>query len=355
MADHGGFGGGATPDARARRLPLPSGPRPPVVTDPRQRRLLGWELLIVLAVFPLPAVVAAAQSLTANVVDGYQPVTYATVPVAGHPLLSAPLAAAQILLPLAGAALALFSLVRSGEGWRAIGLGRPARLEDDLGVVLPVFLVANVVAQLGVGLALGALGLRSIPTDPGALPKGYLAILVLSSVVAGVTEEIVVLGYLVHRLEQRGWRAGWVVAVAVAVRCSYHVYYGVGVLGIAAWALASVLLYRHYRRLPAFIVVHVLWDATLFGAVFYSGGVVAGVMLATSVPSIVLWARARGRRRAPAWPPSVHVPAWGTTPPTATAPGSPAARPPGTGPFPSAPPVPPPPPPGLPFRPPTVD
>ena len=48
------------------------------------------------------------------------------------------------------------------------------------------------------------------------------------AVTAGVVEEIVVLGFLVRRLEQGGHSPAVVVTVAVVVRISYHLYYGWG-------------------------------------------------------------------------------------------------------------------------------
>ena len=83
----------------------------------------------------------------------------------------------------------------------------------------------------------------------------------LKSLQAAVVEKIVVLGYLVRRLEQRGWSATTVVVIAVLVRVSYHLYYGPGVLPIVLWALATVLVYRWLRRLLPFIVCHFVWDA----------------------------------------------------------------------------------------------
>lgn len=205
--------------------------------------MLGWELLVVLAVFPLPAVVAALQSLASSAVDGARATPYVTLPIPGHLGLSAPLVMAALLLAVAGVH-----------------------------------------------------GVK--PPEPRNLPIGYLAVFVLASIVTAVAEEVVVLGYLVRRLEQRGWRPAQVVAVAAAVRISYHLYYGIGVLPIAVWAVLSVVLYRTYRRLPAFIVVHAVWDATLFARAFVGSGVVPLVALLVGVPSIVLWGVERQRRAA---------------------------------------------------------
>jgi hypothetical protein len=78
----------------------------------------------------------------------------------------------------------------------------------------------------------------------------------------------------------------------VLVRVSYHLYYGAGVLPILAWAIVSVLLYRHYRRLLPFIVVHVLWDTTTLLAAFYGTKVilVSGlILLPTTITFTAVW------------------------------------------------------------------
>jgi hypothetical protein len=82
-------------------------------------------------------------------------------------------------------------------------------------------------------------------------------------------EEIVVLGYLVRRLEQRGHGLVAIVAIAVAVRVSYHLYYGWNAIPILLWALASVLVYLRVRRLLPFIICHIAWDVAIPLQAFY--------------------------------------------------------------------------------------
>jgi hypothetical protein len=77
-----------------------------------------------------------------------------------------------------------------------------------------------------------------------------------------------------------------VVLVAVAVRGSYHLYYGWDVLPILAWATVTVLFYRRYRRLAPFILVHVLWDT----GVFLAGRFLLGEAMILTVSSIVFTA-----------------------------------------------------------------
>ena len=70
------------------------------------------------------------------------------------------------------------------------------------------------------------------------------------------------------------------------MRGSYHLYYGWGVLPILAWATITVILYRRYRRLAPFIIVHVLWDT----GVFLAGGFLAGEAVVLTVATIVFTA-----------------------------------------------------------------
>jgi membrane protease YdiL (CAAX protease family) len=110
---------------------------------------------------------------------------------------------------------------------------------------------------------------------------------VLASLVAGIVEELVVLGYLVHRLEQLGWRAWRIVVAAVVVRVSFHLDYGAGSLRIALWATVTVLLYLRLRRLLPFILAHALWDVIVFTGKFSQPAQEAVLSL---VLAVVLWA-----------------------------------------------------------------
>ena len=111
------------------------------------------------------------------------------------------------------------------------------------------------------------------------------------------------LGYLVRRLEQIGLRSGAVVVLAALVRISYHVYYGWGVIPIAAWAVASVLVYRRYRRLAPFIAVHASWDLGLLLVPFFGGGPLAVESLILAPSTFVFWLLWRNRLPGPAQPP----------------------------------------------------
>ena len=279
------------------------GPTVPVV-DPRRpvaepaspvpasrRRRLTVETVIVLAVFPLPYVVNALAVLVQAAYHQSAPGRI-PLPVAGHLPASFLLDVVLTLEPLAAAALAIYLLTISGEGGpRAIGLDR-RYVRTDLALVLPVFLLCFLLPQIGVTALLSIAHVKSIVPAAQHLP-GYFAVVgIASAMVAGIVEEIVVLGFLVRRLEQAGLRPATVVVLAVAVRISYHLYYGWGVLPILAWALASVVVYRRYRRLGPFLVVHGLWDLGLI-LVPFSGAVPIVVETVVLLPStfifLLLW------------------------------------------------------------------
>jgi membrane protease YdiL (CAAX protease family) len=250
--------------------------------------------VIVLAIFPLPYVVSALAVLIQAAVHKGATGRF-PLPISAHLGLSFLIDLMLALEPLAAAALVVYLLSISGEGGtRAIGLDR-SDPRQDLALLLPVFLLCFFVPQIGVSLLLQVAHVRAISPASQTLPDYFSIVGIATALVAGVVEEIVVLGYLVRRLEQHGLRPAAVVSVAVFVRISYHIYYGWGVLPIAAWALASVLIYRRYRRLGPFVAVHGLWDLGLILLPFFGGRPLAIEVLLLAPSSFVFWLLWRNR------------------------------------------------------------
>jgi hypothetical protein len=240
------------------------------VTDRLLRRYQGWELLLVLGIFPLGSICAAIVDLIERI-QTKSPVPSHQLPGVNGQWLAAGLGIVEQFSFLAAAGMVCYLLIRSGEGVGAINLGQ-RRLRIDLSLLLPVFLVVQWVPQtLGTHI-LAWTHLQGFFLYPAAYPiqAGPLTVIqVAASVTAGIVEEVVVLGYLVRRLEQRGYDVSAVVAIAVAVRVSYHLYYGWNVVPIALWALVSVLVYLRIRRLLPFILCHIAWDVAIPVRVFY--------------------------------------------------------------------------------------
>jgi uncharacterized protein len=241
---------------------------------PGVRRVLLAELLIVLAIFPLPSTIGAVTLLIARIQAGFPLPEFYDIAsaVIRESWLWATLEASPQLYYLAVAALVWYLLARSGEGLAAIGLGG-RRLRMDLALVLPAFIVMEYVPQtLGTDLErwLHLQGFYFTIVPQLHYTAALTAVQVVVGVGSGIVEEIVVLGFLVRRLEQLGLRTSWIVVIAVLVRVSYHLYYGWGAIPIALWALATVLCYLRIRRLLPFILCHIAWDAAIPFRAFYA-------------------------------------------------------------------------------------
>jgi hypothetical protein len=73
---------------------------------------------------------------------------------------------------------------------------------------------------------------------------------------------VVVLGYLVTRLQQLRWSPGRAIAVSAVLRGTYHLYQGWGGFAgnLAMGLLFGVLFLRWGRRTWPFVVAHTLLD-----------------------------------------------------------------------------------------------
>ena len=155
-------------------------------------------------------------------------------------------------------------LIRSGEGFSAIGLDRRQPREDlTRGAV-----IAALVGGTGLALYLAAhasgVNLTVIAED---LPAVWwrIPILVLSAAQNALLEETLVAGYLLRRLRQLGWSDDRALLVSALLRGSYHLYQGFG--GFAGNLVMGLLFGRVYQRrgrvMPLF-VAHALIDTVAF-------------------------------------------------------------------------------------------
>jgi membrane protease YdiL (CAAX protease family) len=134
-------------------------------------------------------------------------------------------------------------------------------------------------AATGVGLAaligIPGLGLYVLARHLGinatvvaaALPHVWWAIpvLVLSAVQNAVLEEVVVVGYLLTRLRELGWRTPYAIVASALLRGSYHLYQGFGAfVGNAIMGVIFGLFYRRFGRVMPLIVAHSILDIVSF-------------------------------------------------------------------------------------------
>src|SRR6266516_979104 len=94
----------------------------------------------------------------------------------------------------------------------------------------------------------------------GHVPKYYI---LYGVAVAAITEETLVSGYLLTRLEQFGWTPRRALLLSLTLRTSYHVYYGLGFLFTIPVGYLLTRSFQKRRRLTRPIVAHFLYDAVL--------------------------------------------------------------------------------------------
>lgn len=172
------------------------------------------------------------------------------------------LAVAVDLVPVSLVAFLLWSTTRPHLG--RLGLDAPRAGRDSLrGVGLALAIGVPGIGLYLVGKELG-LTVTVVPTDL-AEQWWTVPVLVLSALRAGVTEEVIVVGYLFARLRDLGWRTWPTVVAAALLRGTYHLYQGWGAfVGNLVMGLAFGWLYARTGRLLPLVVAHVLMDAAVF-------------------------------------------------------------------------------------------
>jgi membrane protease YdiL (CAAX protease family) len=161
-------------------------------------------------------------------------------------------------------ALAGYLLVRSGTALGEVWFGRSSLGGD---VVRGAGLAA-VVGGTGIAfyLLVHAAG-ANLTVVAEALPHVWwrFPVLVLSAMQNALLEELVVLGYVIPRLQQIGLSGRIAVVLAAVLRGSYHLYQGFGgFAGNAAMGLLFGWLYLRWRRTTPMIVAHTLLDVGAF-------------------------------------------------------------------------------------------
>lgn len=226
---------------------------PPVPAARADRRTLVEEILVVLMLSLLASAVGAVISLLTAPVSGV------FVPV-GDQSPRFYLQVIDFVFSLAPALLVLHLARRHEGGTAALGLDGGQR-PRDLARAIVLFVV---VAVGGIAIYLGAVALHVNRFVVPVPPTGHwwtIPALFLNAISAGVVEEIIVLGYLVTRLQQLRWPPLWAVAVPALLRGTYHLYQGWG--GFAGNLLMGLFfgaLFIRWRRTWPFVVAHVLLD-----------------------------------------------------------------------------------------------
>jgi membrane protease YdiL (CAAX protease family) len=94
--------------------------------------------------------------------------------------------------------------------------------------------------------------------------------LLLSAFQNGLSEEIIVVGYLLTRLRQLGWNDGPALAASALLRGTYHLYQGTGAfVGNAVMGLIFGFWFQRTRRVLPLVIAHSVIDAASFVGYVY--------------------------------------------------------------------------------------
>ena len=111
--------------------------------------------------------------------------------------------------------------------------------------------------RAGINLSVSAQGL---PDEWWRTP-----VLVLGALENAVVEEVVVLGFVLHRLRQLGWSWSAAIWTSALVRGSYHLYQGFGgFVGNVVMGLLFGWLFKRWGRVMPMIIAHALIDSVAF-------------------------------------------------------------------------------------------
>ncbi|HUX51841.1 MAG TPA: CPBP family intramembrane glutamic endopeptidase [Spirochaetia bacterium] len=244
--------------------------------EEQKRRALRIEILLVLGVSlgrsAFYSIVDLIGKLTAGKPLAAQSTVLNPTHAANRPWLDLSFQLLQIFFGMVPAFLALHLLHRDREPARGPALRQPDRLGlshhrvgRDTGTG---FLLAAAIGIPGLAFyfASHAVGINTTVV-PEALPFVWwtVPVLLLSAVENALLEEVVVVGYLVTRLEELGWSVQLIIATSAILRGSYHLYQGFGgFIGNVVMGLVFALFFVRFRRVGPLIIAHTLLDTFAF-------------------------------------------------------------------------------------------
>jgi membrane protease YdiL (CAAX protease family) len=241
---------------------VPPGPRFPVQFRELTRGDLVRETRLMMIALLAPWIISAVLTLAVHVTS-HTSLTQLPTYDPHQPVVNVVLGLISYLPVAAVVPLALLLLARTGQ--RPADLGLTGARWPDLGV--------------GVGLAAAGLGCEfvlAIPfvrlqhsplvntAGPLHVPVYYLIFGVSQALITSIAEETAVSGYLLTRLDQLGWAPWPAFWVSLALRTSYHVYYGLGVVLTLPLGYFLTRSFQKHGKLSRPILAHFLYDSVIF-------------------------------------------------------------------------------------------
>jgi len=237
-------------------------PVAPVRYREPDRRDLVIETWVVMIAILTPWVISAVVVLGAHLATGASLNPLPTFDK-HEPAVNVVLGLLSYVPTVAVVPLALFLLARTGQSPAVLGLTRAGW--SDVGA--------------GLGLAAAALGCEFVlaillapiehsklanTTGPLHVPAYYIVFGISQSLLTSIAEETAVNGYLITRLDQLGWSPTAAFWLSLALRTSYHVYYGIGLVFTLPFGYLVTRSFQKHRKLSRPILAHFLYDTTVF-------------------------------------------------------------------------------------------
>ncbi len=266
--------GAARETPQAQPAPATEADGPPSSVPPRSERL-GWEVLLVLGISlgasGVYAVVDLINRLTVPVALNQQVSQLnPTIVTDNRHWLDFIYQVLSIGSGLVPPLLALFLLARNpgGPGF-SIGFDRlrlPRETLQGLGfaalIGIPGLGLVYVAHRAGFNTQIAASGLPDI--------WYRIPVLVASALQNATSEEVIVMGYLLTRLNQLGWSRSRSIGAAAVLRGSYHLYQGFG--GFAGNAVMGLIFgwwFTRTRRVLPLLIAHFVIDTISFVGYIY--------------------------------------------------------------------------------------
>jgi uncharacterized protein len=228
------------------------------------RKSLVFETWFVIAAFLVPAVGGAIVPLVENA-SGVSDINRFPTFVS-DPLVNMILGMIEYVGLGAVVPIALLLLTRTGNSPRTIGLGIPSFIADiwpGIGLAVLSYAAEFVVLIPFAAILKNHKNLIVSPTI-GTVPHYYVIYGIFISAVTSITEEVIVNGYLLTRLEQLGWNPRTALVLSLTLRTSYHIYYGVGFLLTVPFGYLVTRSFQKRRRINRAIAAHFIYDSVLF-------------------------------------------------------------------------------------------
>lgn len=246
-----------------------SGTKVDRMKSPTERRMLGIEIWLLLGVSLGASAIWSVLSITSSLTDPtplqdqQSGLNESVTP--DRPWLDLAYQLAGVTVDIVPALLALYLLSRTATPvFARIGLdfSRP-RVDLGGGVLL-----AAAIGIPGLGLYLLA---RSVGFNTDVIPAALgehwwtVPVLILSAFKNAFAEEIIVVGYLLLRLDRLGWSPVVAIAASSLLRGTYHLYQGFGgFIGNVIMGVIFALIFRWTGRVGPLVVAHLFIDIVAF-------------------------------------------------------------------------------------------